>query len=121
MDQEYISARSLRKRLQNLPDKTRYNAQNCVCARLADAKRTAYYSNLVTSSSNQKDTYKVLRKLTGNEHDSSNPSSTDPQHTANAMNMYFARKVANIRQSLPDPSAVTPILEAGRGTALFNI
>ena len=116
MDQEYISARSLRKRLQNLPDKTRYNAQNRVCARLADAKRTTYYSNLVISSSNQKDTYKVLRKLTGNKHDSSNPSSTDPQYTANSMNMYFACKVANIRESLPDPPSETPILEVGRGT-----
>ena len=111
MDQEYISARSLRKRLQNLPNKSRYNAQNRLCARMAERKRTEYYSNLVITSCNQKETYKTLHKITHNKRDCINPFSTSPQETANSLNAFFVQKVVNIRNSLPPSSFEMPIPE----------
>ena len=111
MDQEYISARSLRKRLQNLPDKSRYNAQNRLCARMAEAKRTAYYSNLVLSSRSQKETYKTLNKITHSQSDRKCMSSSDPQQTANSLNTFFVQKVVNIRNSLPPSSFEVPTSE----------
>ena len=109
MDREYISARSLRKRLQKLPNKSRYNAQSRLCARMANEKRTAYFSNLIISSCNQKDVYKTMHKLTGRKKESSKLSQTlNPQDTANSMNRFFEQKVSDIRDSLPSTDVPDP-------------
>ena len=44
MDQEYIEARSLRRRYQKLGNKPAFNRQTKVCARLVQQKRKSYYS-----------------------------------------------------------------------------
>ena len=129
MDREYISARSLRKRLQMLPNKSRYNAQSRLCARMANEKRTAYFSNLIISSCNQKDLYKTMHKLTGRKKECSKlAQSLSPQDTANSMNRFFVQKVSDIRDSLPNAdvtdlgtsSSTTSNLEQSFGLSSFS-
>lgn len=109
MDREYIRERSLRKRLQSLPDKSRYNAQNRYCSYLSKKKRREYNQRNVATASkegDQKKVYKALKKITGkNINGSQLPSISDPSVLANTFNTFFVNKVNNIRDSLPSPPA----------------
>lgn len=104
MDNEYVKARALRKRLQKLSDKTQYNIQNRLCAQMAQSKREAYNCSLIQSleSGKQSEFYKVLNKLVGKGlNKPSLPSHDDPLTLANSFNHFFVQKVTNIRESLP--------------------
>ena len=102
MDQEYVRARALRKRLQRRADKTEYNIQNRLCQRMMHSKREAYNSALTrTLEGNQEKFYSVLNKLTGKGLNKSNfPSYDNPTSLANSFNHYFIEKVQGIRESL---------------------
>lgn len=107
LDGEYNKARALRKRLQKLPDKSRYNAQNRYCSRLAREKWETYNNSLIEklSGGNQKQFYKVLNKLVGKDvRRQSLPSHQDPKILANCFNNFFVDKVHKIRESLPAPT-----------------
>ena len=107
MDQEYIEARSLRRRYQKQGDKPAYNRQNKTCARLVKQKRKTYYSSLFNelNSTNQQKLFKTFNELFDhNKKLCSLPSHTDPLTLANSFNNYFLTKVSKIRSDLPTSS-----------------
>ena len=111
MDQEYISQRSLRKRLQNTPNKAAYNAQKRHCAYLAKMKRTQYYSSSIDNipAHDQKQLYRGLNKLCGKSKNAGDlPSHSDPVHLANSFNHFFVQKVSTIRAELQRNSTAVP-------------
>ena len=100
MDQEYITQRSLRKRLQNGQNKSAYYSQKRHCAYLAKTKRKQYYSSLCDTN-DQKQLYRGLNKLCGRSNDNRDlPSHNNPVDLANSFNRYFVQKVSNIRSEL---------------------
>ena len=107
MDQEYVEARSLRRRLQKQGNNPAYNRQNKICARLVKQKRKAYYSSLFKelNKTNQQKLFKTFNELFDhNKKIPSLPSHTDSLTLADSFNEYFLTKVANIRSSLPTSS-----------------
>ena len=107
MDQEYIAARSLRRRYQKQGNKPAFNRQNKVCARLVRQKRKSYYSSLFMElyNTDQQKLFKTFNKLFDNNKNSrSLPSHDDPSTLADAFNKYFLSKVSDIRSTLPSPS-----------------
>ena len=108
MDSEYVRARALRKRLQRKTDKTEYNIQSRLCARMMRSKWEAYNSSLVKTleDGRQDKFYSVLNKLTGKGLAMSNlPSHIDSVSLANSFNHFFVQKVLNIRQSFSATSS----------------
>ena len=104
MDQEYIEARSLRRRYQKLGNKSAFNRQTKVCARLVQQKRKSYYSSLFTelNGTNQQKLFKTFNKLFDNNKTTlSLPSHDDPSALAEAFNNFFLSKVSKIRSTLP--------------------
>ena len=104
MDQEYITARSLRRRYQRQGNKPAYNRQNKVCARLVEQKRTSYYSTLFSdlNKTNQQQLFKTFNKLFDrNNNNLLLPSHEDPSILAATFNTFFLNKVSDIRSTLP--------------------
>ena len=106
LDQEYVVARSLRRRYEKLGDKAAYNRQKKVCARLVVQKQTAYYSSLFSeltlTCTNQKQLFSTFNKLFDkNKNTLTLPSHTDPTTLADDFNQFFLNKVSDIRSSLP--------------------
>lgn len=103
MDQDYIRHRSLRKRLQNSPNKAAYNAQKRHCAYLAKQKRREYYSTFCDNipSHDQKQLYRALNKLCGRSKTGSDlPPHSDPVQLANSFNQFFVKKTLDIRSAI---------------------
>ena len=124
VDSEYIRARALRKRLQKRPDKTEYNIQNRLCARMAQEKREAYSSSVVkTLEKKQGKLYSVMNKLMGKDLKKCNfPTHDDPLVLANMFNNFFVEKVVNIRESLTSDvaSAIPTVSEVGAELLSFH-
>ena len=108
-------ARSLRRRYQKQGDKSAFNRQSKVCARLVQQKRRSYYSSLFIqlNNTNQKELFKTFNKLFDqNKNNLSLPSHDNPSSLADAFNNYFLNKVSNIRSTLPSStnlSTTTPV------------
>ena len=122
MDQEYVKARSLRRRYEKQGNKPAYNRQNKVCARLVQLKRKSYYSSLFIhlNNTNQKELFKTFNKLFDrNKNNLSLPSYDNPSTLADDFNNYFLTKVSNIRSTLPpssNPSYTIPIPPSSTST-----
>ena len=110
MDQEYIKARSLRRRFQKLGDKPAFNRQTKVCAHLVRRKRTDYYSSLFNEihGKDQQQLFKTFNKLFDhNKQNLSLPTHDDPSALANNFNNFFLHKVSDIRANLPSSTNLT--------------
>ena len=104
MDAEYITERSLRKRLESSGNRTAFNAQKRRCAYLARTKRRAFFNSAISDAAgyNQSQLYKLLNKLIDNVKKKSNlPSHSDSTQLANQFNTFFVDKVHSIRDSIP--------------------
>ena len=110
MDQEYINARSLRRRYEKQGNKPAYNHQKKVCAHLVKEKIMSYYSSLFpTLCTNQQQLFKTFNKLfdrnTGNL---SLPSYKNSSTLADNFNKFFLTKVSDIRSNLPSSTLPNP-------------
>ena len=115
LDEEYKSSRATRRRLErkwkksgSAEDKTLYVQQRKLCSEMCKAKRTNYYSDLISSKSG--DT-RALFSIMNTVFDKSKSSVSLPQHDnakdlANSFNSFYIDKVQKIRSNIPATDSV---------------
>lgn len=110
MDAEYRSNRAIRRRLERdwkksgLPtEKKTYIAQRELCSRMANEKRTVYYSDLIASKSgDQRALFSIVNKLFDKSKSSTVlPQYSDPTELANRFNKFYIHKVQTLRDKIP--------------------
>ena len=115
MDAEYRHERALRRRLERVwkasranVDKVSYVAQRKLCAELVIAKRTKYFSDLISKcEGDQRALFKIVSTVMDKQKSSGMlPQCDDSKILANKFNNFYSNKVLQIRNKIK-PSKLT--------------
>ena len=117
LDGEYKSNRATRRRLERkwkrsgLPeDKSLYVQQRQFCSKMADDKRSKYYSELINSKSgDSRALFSVINKLFDKSKSSALPQHDNAGELANNFNNFYIDKVSNLRSNIPVTNSTTSI------------